>query len=146
MKRLTKTQTAIMTIGALLMVAGIFMTVLAIGEMATYTLRSVAAIAFSVGATAFAVMQLLQTYNGSNITVRRLRNIIVVGNICLILSALLMLEQTFRVIMPMVANNIDGYNIYYHYVHNNWGVMLLIACILQLYATFRLSGELKKES
>ena len=64
-----------MSAGALLMVAGIFMTVIGIGNIATYTIRCIAAISFTIGSIIFAVMQLLQTYNGNSITIRRLRRI-----------------------------------------------------------------------
>ena len=146
MRQLTKTQTLLMAVGALLMVVGVFLTVAAIGTIATPAMRALAAITFAFGAIIFAAMQLIQTYSGSNLTIRRLRRITVIGSICMVLSALLMLEQTFRIFMPLFSTSIETYSAYCHYVHNNWGVMLLIACILQLYATLRLSNEIKKES
>lgn len=146
MRQLTKTQTLLMAVGALLMVVGVFLTVAAIGTIATPAMRALAAITFAFGATTFAAMQLIQTYSGSNLTIRRLRRLTVIGSICMLLSALLMVEQTFRIFMPLFSTSIETYSAYCHYVHNNWGVMLLIACILQLYATLRLSNEIKKEA
>ena len=151
MRQLTKTQTLLMAVGALLMVVGVFLTVAAIGTIATQLTRQgkrvlLAAITFAFGAIIFAAMQLIQTYSGSNLTIRRLRRITVIGSICMVLSALLMVEQTFRIFMPLFSTSIETYSAYCHYVHNNWGVMLLIACILQLYATLRLSNEIKKEA
>lgn len=135
-----------MALGALLMVAGVFMTAVCVGDVATVMMRSVAAASFAAGTIAFAAMQFVQVYEGCDIVIRRLRNIQVIGCVCLILSGLLMLEQTFHIVFPLVATSINGYNNYYHYVHNNWGVLLLIACILELYTTLRISHELKKEA
>ena len=35
---------------------------------------------------------------------------------------------------------------YLNYVKNNWVVLLLLASILQLYTTYRISNELEKET
>ena len=144
MRKLTTFQTVIMAVGALLMVVGIFMTVMSIGDTAMSVMRGIAAVSFALGTVAFAVMQMLQVYEGNDITILRLRRIMLFGNVCMILSGLLMLEQTFRIVYPLFATSIEGYNNYYHYVHNNWGVFLLISCILEVYVVFRLSTEIKK--
>nr|QIM10232.1 hypothetical protein Prevot485_3310 [uncultured Prevotella sp.] len=122
------------------------MTVMSIGDTAMSVMRGIAAVSFALGTVAFAVMQMLQVYEGNDITILRLRRIMLFGNVCMILSGLLMLEQTFRIVYPLFATSIEGYNNYYHYVHNNWGVFLLISCILELYVVFRLSTEIKKEA
>ena len=145
MRNLTRLQTIIMAVGALLMVVGIFITFICIGNMATFTMRSISAVSFAAGTVMFATMQMLQVYDGSDMTVRRLRRIMIFGDICLIMSGLLMVEQTFQIVFPLFATSIEGYNKYCHYVHNNWGVLLLISCVLELYSIFRLSNELKKE-
>ncbi len=145
MRQLTKTQTATMAVGATLMVIGLFTVLFGIGNSETETLRKAAAIMFATGTVIFAVMQMMQTYSGQNITLMRLRKIMVIGNVCLILSGLLMLEHTFRIAYPLFATSIQGYNNYYHYIHNNWGVFLLIAGVLELYTTLRISHELSKD-
>jgi hypothetical protein len=38
------------------------------------------------------------------------------------------------------------YVAYVKYVHNNWIVVLLVAAILQLYASHRISNELEKDA
>ncbi len=94
---------------------------------------------FTVGAIAFAYMQYEQTYEGRNITVKRLRRIQLIGDFFFILTALMMLEDKYMFI------NIDL--LYYvRYVHNNWVVILLCAAILELYTTHRISHELDKEA
>ena len=39
-----------------------------------------------------------------------------------------------------------GYNAYLTYIHNNWVVLLLVAAMLELYSTHRISNELDKEA
>jgi hypothetical protein len=50
----------------------------------------------------------------------------------------------------MIANqsNFLGLDMlsYIKYVHNNWVVALLLAAILQLYASHRIANELEKEA
>ena len=36
--------------------------------------------------------------------------------------------------------------VYVKYVHNNWVVTLLVAAMLQMYVTHRISSELEKEA
>ena len=82
---------------------------------------------------------------GDNLVIRRLRRIMLIGDACFILAAILLLENTFLFVFPYVATTVEGYNNYVHYVHNNWVVALLVAAILEMYSTHRISYELKKE-
>lgn len=134
-----------MSVGALLMVVGVFVTIFSVGTFIIPTVRAVATLSYAVGATVFAAMQMMQTYQGGDFVIRRLRRIMLIGNVCLLLSALLMVEQTFRIAYPLMATSIDGYNNYCRYVSNNWGVLLLISCLLQIYSTLRIAKEIKKE-
>ncbi len=94
---------------------------------------------FAVGALAFVLMQLKQTYDGDNLTIRRLRRIMVVSDVMFLLAALLMFAN---------MGNFMGLHLwdYLNYIHNNWVVALLVAAILQLYSTHRISHELDKEA
>ena len=132
------TQTLILSLGALLLVVGVVVNVMSVGGVFSPLVVSASAIAYAVGALLFAAAQFRQTYEGTDLTMRRLRNIQVIGSVALILSGLLLLEQTFGIVKPLVATSLDGYNAYYHYVHGNWGVLLLIASILELYTTLRM--------
>lgn len=147
MKQLNKLQTVIMSVGALLMIVGVFGIMLGIGETFATTRMGVAAtLCYVTGTGLFTIIQIMQVYYGNNIVIRRLRRILLIGNVSLILSAFLMFEQTFRIVYPLMATNIDGYNAYCHYVSNNWGVLLLIGCILLMYSTLRMAQEIKKEA
>lgn len=127
-----------MALGAVFMVVGVVVNVISVGGVLPALAVRVATVAYVVGTLLFAAVQFKQTYEGSDLTMRRLRNIQVIGGVALILSGLLLFEQTFGIIKPLVATSLDGYNDYYHYVHGNWGVLLLIAGILELYTTLRI--------
>lgn len=128
MRQLTKTETALLLAGGLLMVAG---------SGAYILLQAWAPYVFALGALAFAAMQMRQRYDGNNVTVRRLRRMLLLSDVLFLASALLMLAN---------QNNPFGldYMTYVKYVHNNWIVVLLVAAILQLYASHRIANELEK--
>ena len=130
MKQLSSIETAILLIGGLLMVVG------AGGSM---FLQSWAAYIFAPGALLFAAMQMRQSYEGNNFTIRRLRRIQLTSDVLFMLAGLLMLAN---------QSNFFGINLllYIKYVHNNWIVVLLVAAILQLYASHRIANELEKEA
>lgn len=138
MKQLSKTQSIIMLIGAVLMVVGAGLYVF--GE------HTVAPCAFLPGTLLFAAMQIAQRYEGTDITLRRLRRIMLTGTAFFIVSAVLMLENSYHIVYPLfLKSGIDGYNAYLKYIHNNWVVTLLVAAILQLYSTHRISSELQEK-
>lgn len=130
MKQQSNIETAILLIGGLLMVVG------AGGSM---FLQSWAAYIFAPGALLFAAMQMRQSYDGNNFTIRRLRRIQLTSDVLFLLAGLLMLAN---------QSNFFGINLllYIKYVHNNWIIVLLVAAILQLYASHRIANELEKEA
>lgn len=128
-----------MLLGALLMVAGVALYV--------FNLFSGAAWLFAAGAVAFASMQMLQSYEGDNLTLRRLRKILTASDVLFILSALFMVENTYHWLLPLFCFWWEnGYIHYLNYVHNNWVILLLVAAMLELYSTHRISNELDKEA
>ncbi len=130
MKQLNKTQTTIFLIGALLMVVG------AGASLLQWTL---APYLYALGALGFASMQMLQRYEGTNFTIRRLRRIMLLSDVLFLVSAILMFAG---------QQNIFGLNhlTYLQYVYNKWVIVLLIAAILQLYTTHRIGSELEREA
>jgi hypothetical protein len=130
MKQLNSLQNAVYLIGALLMVVGAGTSMLA-WKYAPYV--------FAVGALAFVSMQFLQRYEGSNVVIRRLRRMMLISDFLFLLSALLMIANTGNFL------GLD-YITYIEYVYNKWVITLLIAAILQLYSTHRISQELDKEA
>ena len=130
MRQLNKVQTLIFLVGALLMVAGAGASVLA-WKLAPYV--------FAVGAIAFTSMQLLQRYEGTNFVIRRLRRMLILSDFLFLLSALLMFANMGNV---FGLSQID----YITYIYNKWVLTLLVAALLQLYATHRIDRELVKEA
>jgi hypothetical protein len=130
MRQLNKIQTLIFLVGALLMVVGAGASVLA-WKLAPYV--------FAVGAIAFTSMQLLQRYEGTNFVIRRLRRMLILSDFLFLISALLMFANMGNV---FGLSQID----YITYIYNKWVLTLLVAALLQLYATHRIDRELVKEA
>ena len=130
MRQLNKIENTIFLIGALLMLAG------AVAGLFRWQWFPYV---YAVGAVCFASMQMLQRYEGTNFTIRRLRRIMLLSDVLFLVTALLMFAGQGN------ALGLDW--IYYlNYVKNNWVVLLLLAAILQLYTTYRISNELEKET
>ena len=122
MRELNKIQTAIFLFGGILMAVGAGTTLLGWGS-APYIYS----------------MQMLQRYEGSNFTIRRLRRMMLISDVLFLVAAVLMFAN---------KSNILGlsYITYIEYVYNKWVVVLLIAALLQLYSMHRIGSELEKEA
>ena len=129
MRPLSKLQNTIFLVGGLLMVIGAGSSLL-MWRWAPYL--------FAVGALGFASMQMLQRYEGKNVTMRRLRRMMLISDVLFLLAALLMFAS---------QGNVFGLShiTYVQYIYNKWVVVLLIAAILQLYSSHRIGHELQKE-
>ena len=129
MRQLSKWQNVVFLVGAVLMAVGAGTSILHWGG-APYV--------FAVGAVCFASMQMLQRYEGPNVTIRRLRRMMLLSDVLFLVSALLMFAS---------QRNYFGIDhiTYIEYVYNKWVITLLIAAILQLYTTHRIASELAKE-
>lgn len=129
MRQLSKLQNTIFLVGGLLMVIGAGSSLL-MWRWAPYL--------FAVGALGFASMQMLQRYEGKNVTVRRLRRMMLISDVLFLVAALLMFAN---------QGNVFGLShiTYVQYIYNKWVVVLLIAAILQLYSSHRIGHELQKE-
>lgn len=130
MRQLSKLQTIVFLLGGILMT---------IGACTTLFAWTSAPYIYCIGAVGFTSMQMLQRYEGSNFTIRRLRRMMLVSDVLFLLSGVLMLASISNVL------GLD-YLIYIEYVYNKWVVTLLIAAILQLYSMHRISQELDKEA
>lgn len=78
---------------------------------------------YTVGAFMFGAMQMADRYTGTNWMLRRLRRQQILGAIVLMVTGIAMLVCK----------------------HNEWIVSLLVGCILELYAAFRIPQEYEKE-
>ena len=130
MRQLSNVEVWVMLAGGLLMVAG---------AGASLFLAAWAPYVFAPGALLFAAMQMRQTYDGDDFTVKRLRRIMLLSDVLFLVAALLMFAN---------QGNFLGLNYlsYIKYVHNNWIVVLLVAAVLQLYTSHRIAHELEKHA
>ncbi|MBQ8047539.1 MAG: hypothetical protein IJ196_06420 [Prevotella sp.] len=135
MKQLNKTQTVIFMLGGLLMVIGA-------GAYALLFNPKASAWIFLIGAILFTLMQAMQIYEGQSLVIKRLKRIQSLANICFIIAALLMVNDAFQLLLPLFKGN---YITYVDYLLNKWVILLLIAAILELYTTHRISSELEKD-
>lgn len=139
MKQLSRLQAAIYLIGGALMVigAGCFAVILW-----NIDLRAIASWTYLVGAVMFTVMQTMQTYEGKNFVIRRLKRIQGFASLCFLVAGFLMIDRMWGLLRPLFDNDIS----YLNAIGNKWVLALLIAAILEMYTTTRISSELKKET
>lgn len=138
MRQLNKFQNVIFLVGGVLMTIGA-------GCYAFLLMQDVAAVVCLVGAIAFASMQMMQTYQGKSLTLRRLRKIMTFADILFILAGVLMVEQQFGIVARLLTNHPSVYVTFVNVTYGKWVVILLIAAILELYTMHRISSELEKE-
>ena len=129
MRQLSNVESVLLLLGGLLMV---------VGSGASLFLQSWAPYVYAPGALLFVAMQLRQRYEGNDFVIRRLRRIMIISDVLFLLAALLMFAN---------EGNFLGiqYLAYIKYVHNNWIVVLLVAAVLQIYASHRIAHELDKD-
>ena len=129
MRELNKTESAILVIGAVMMV---------IGSGANIFAQSWAPYVFATGTIGFVLMQLKQTYDGANVAIKRLRRMVIISDVCLLLAAVMMfanMDNLFR---------LDAIT-YIKYVHKNVVVVLMVAAMVQLCSSDRISKEILKD-
>ena len=133
MRRLNKWQSIVYLIGGVLMAVGA-------GCCAFIYRPKVFCWVYLVGAILFVAMQALQCYDGSNVTVRRLRKIMLFSGVCFVLAGISMVDTFHLFLKPYFP-----YITYVTYVFNKWVILLLVGAILQMYSTHRISNELEKD-
>lgn len=126
MRPLSKLQSTIFVCGAVLMAAGAGLSLLD---------SSLAPFLFAAGAVGFASMQMMQRYEGTNPTLKRLRRILTFSDVLFLFAALLMFAGKGN---PLHLDQIT----FLQYVYQKWVVVVLLAAILQLYAVHRIDHEL----
>lgn len=130
MRELNKVQSVTFLIGAMLMVAGAGMTIFRL---------SAASYIFAIGAVLYTIIQMMQSYEGHNMTIKRLRRIMLLSDVLLLFTAFLMFATSVK--LPFI-----DWLTYVQYIKNNWVVTLLLAALLQLYTVFRIDKELQEEA
>ena len=124
MKQLSPLQLYIYNGGGLVMIAGAILA--AIPALAT-----IGAVLFTIGTLAFSSMQMLASYEGKNLTIKRLRRQQVTGAVLLLASVALLWAHM-------------SHQFVYYLRGGEWKAALLIATVFEVYAAFRLPDALKK--
>ena len=139
MRKLNKIESLTYIIGGILMVAGA-------GCYALLFQQDMASLTCLVGAIGFSTMQLRQTYTGTNITTRRLRNIMHIAELLFVVSGLLMVEERYSIITGFLKEHPSAYITVVNVTYGKWVVMLLVGAILETYTIHRISNELEKDN
>jgi len=134
MKQLNKLQSTLYAVGGALMVIGA-------GCFAFMWQQRVVCWLYLAGATLFCLMQSMQTYEGTDFVVRRLKRIQAVANIFFMLAGILMADTAYMFFRPLFDSSIA----YVDYLYNKWVVLLLIAALLEIYTMHRIDHEMKKD-
>ena len=145
MRPLDRIQSIVFVISSVALAAGA-------GCYAFLVARPAAAVVFLVGALGFCVLQQQQIaplHHHPTLTLRRLHAIMTIAHVLFVLAGLLMAEEQFQPVGKWLADrDTTGGSRYISFItltHGKWVVMLLIAAILELYTTQRISHELSQD-
>lgn len=135
MKQLTKLQSVIFLLGGALMVVGA-------GCFAVMWQQRVACWVYLLGALMFATIQVMQCYEGRDVTIGRLKRIQGLADILFVLAGILMTDHVHGFFRPLFSSVLD----YTNYVFNKWVILLLVAAVLEVYTVHRIDYELSKKN
>lgn len=126
MKQLNKWQNLIFQVGGVLMV---------IGAVSPIFMQAHAgALMLLVGAMMFGTMQMLAKYEGSDVTLRRLRRQQIMADLFLIVSGFLAVVYEWGVA--------QAYG--FHISHGEWKLCFALGVVIEIYTVFRMDHILKK--
>ena len=121
-------------LGGMLMVTGIGCYVFMLAPSITCWLALTGSILFST-------LHMMQTYEGSQLAIKRLKRILNIADLLFVIAGILIVDSTYNFLRPAFENQES----YITYVYNKWVLLLLIAAILEVYATHRIDYLLKKQ-
>ena len=116
--------------------------VIGAGVFSFMLVQHVACWVFLAGALLFAFIQGMQTYEGNDLTLRRLKRIQQVADLFFVLAGLSMVDTCYGFFRPLFAN----VETYIATIYNKWVVALLIAAALEVYTVHRMDHELSKKN
>lgn len=134
MKKLNKIESILFMLGGMLMVTGIGCYVFMLAPSITCWLALTGSILFST-------LHMMQTYEGSLLAIKRLKRILNIADLLFVIAGILIVDSTYNFLRPAFENQES----YITYVYNKWVLLLLIAAILEVYATHRIDYLLKKQ-
>lgn len=136
---MNKIQSALLLLGGVLMVVGAVS--FAVLRFACPGLLLYTCWMFLAGTVLFALMQAMQFYEGGSQVTHRLKRMQTIADIFLVFSGISMVDTVYAFFRHWFANQETYITCFY----NKWVVFLLVAAVLELYTTLRISAELKKE-
>ena len=134
MKKLNKIESILFMLGGMLMVTGIGCYVFMLAPSITCWLALTGSILFST-------LHMMQAYEGSQLAIKRLKRILNIADLLFVIAGILIVDCTYNFLQPAFENQES----YITYVYNKWVLLLLIAAILEVYATHRIDYLLKKQ-
>ena len=135
MKQLSKLQSIVFLLGGALMVVGV-------GSFVLLFYQSVSCWVFLAGAILFATVQLMQTFEGDNITIKRLKRIQDLSGILFIIAGIILVDTVYGFFRDFFSS----YENYVTYLYNKWVIVLFLATLLELYTVHRIDYELSKKN
>ncbi len=135
MKQLSKLQSIVFLLGGALMVVGV-------GSFVLLFYQSVSCWVFLAGAILFATVQLMQTFEGDNITIKRLKKIQDLSDILFIIAGIILVDTVYGFFRDFFSS----YENYVTYLYNKWVIVLFLATLLELYTVHRIDYELSKKN
>ena len=133
MRQLSRWQTMVMLAGGVLMAVGA-------GFCAFLWHADIFSWVFLVGTIAFVAMQWQQHYEGDNLTIRRLRRIMVASGVFFLLAGVSLVDT-----QHLYLARVMPYQAYITFVYNKWVMLMLAGAFLQMYSSHRISNELQKD-
>ncbi len=134
MKKLNKIESILFMLGGMLMVTGIGCYVFMLAPSVTCWIALTGSILFST-------LHMMQTYEGNQLAIKRLKHILNIADLLFVAAGILIVDSTYNFLRPAFENQES----YITYVYNKWVLLLLIAAILEVYATHRIDYLLKKQ-
>ena len=134
MKKLNKIESILFMLGGMLMVTGIGCYVFMLAPSVTCWIALTGSILFST-------LHMMQAYEGSLLAIKRLKRILNIADLLFVVAGILIVDSTYNFLRPAFENQES----YITYVYNKWVLLLLIAAILEVYATHRIDYLLKKQ-
>ena len=134
MKKLNKIESILFMLGGMLMVTGIGCYVFMLAPSVTCWIALTGSIFFST-------LHMMQTYEGNQLAIKRLKRILNIADLLFVVAGILIVDSTYNFLRPAFENQES----YITYVYNKWVLLLLIAAILEVYATHRIDYLLKKQ-
>ncbi len=134
MKKLNKIESILFMLGGMLMVTGIGCYVFMLAPSITCWIALTGSILFST-------LHMMQAYEGSQLAIKRLKHILNIADLLFVIAGILIVDSTYNFLRLAFENQES----YITYVYNKWVLLLLIAAILEVYATHRIDYLLKKQ-